>query len=776
MSSPFKEECGRFMGLPTLFVVLIEMLPIICWDIIVKYAERDASILRSCHKGMNILVDVLNSKLQAHGLEQKNFKEWSYAFSMWKYEVKRKHTEGRKLLPHENRFIQLCISHGIKVLIAQENDSKTLAQDTGTLPVPKKDEPERKKMKLSPGISDIFLWSLTISNLSNKTVSIVLVLLIEMPQIPLSCWNIMLDYADTDTVFLSGNYQNMHLLTDILNSKCSAFGLENRTTKEWSSAFSRWQNTTKKKYSENRKLLPHEDRLIWLCIRHSIIVKNSSKLDMQKSSTTVKDEEPEVKKPKFFSSTTSVNHAQQQNLKELLKLQKEVIRLNKNCDFITLTENIEELNELMEDEDSSSNKKLFDMSITDEVATFIIDYAEKGTNAILLQMNNNKCHEIWLKLAPLLNIMSERSIKFMEWQRIFSNWCENILVKHQQNHPLKPHEERYIELHAKQITSNRAVPSTSTVSQTTEDNSGILDENFIRFVEKISKLEDNWDFPTTVSVTVSVLTLTIISIDRWYALCFPLKFKSTIRRAKSAIVIIWILALLFDIPELIVYHTEEQNYYRIETFYLTQCTANWSETTNHLWNLWKMLSLYLIPLIIMATSYCNIICVLWKPNRTHHELDIVDNTQLYTFSISSNSNTKGQLKSRKKAAKMLVSVVIMFAICYFPVHLHNVLRIAVRLSNSDGNRIFSFISHWLCYANSAMNPLIYNFMSGKFRKEFKRSYECCCRSSRNRNQRELMCLYNKGSSFKSRTSSKLSKQKSGSDVRRTTTVITKITE
>lgn len=59
-------------------ILFQEMLPIICWDIIVKYAERDASILRSCHKGMNILVDVLNSKLQAHGLEQKNFKEWSY--------------------------------------------------------------------------------------------------------------------------------------------------------------------------------------------------------------------------------------------------------------------------------------------------------------------------------------------------------------------------------------------------------------------------------------------------------------------------------------------------------------------------------------------------------------------------------------------------------------------------------------------------------------------------------------------------------------------------
>lgn len=49
----------------------------------------------------------------------------------------------------------------------------------------------------------------------------------------------------------------------------------------------------------------------------------------------------------------------------------------------------------------------------------------------------------------------------------------------------------------------------------------------------------------TVSVAVSVLTLTFISIDRWYAICFPLKFKSTTGRAKTAIGIIWLLALAF---------------------------------------------------------------------------------------------------------------------------------------------------------------------------------------------------------------------------------------
>lgn len=48
----------------------------------------------------------------------------------------------------------------------------------------------------------------------------------------------------------------------------------------------------------------------------------------------------------------------------------------------------------------------------------------------------------------------------------------------------------------------------------------------------------------TVSVTVSVLTLTFISIDRWYAICFPLRYVSTNERAIGSIAFIWLVALL----------------------------------------------------------------------------------------------------------------------------------------------------------------------------------------------------------------------------------------
>lgn len=125
----------------------------------------------------------------------------------------------------------------------------------------------------------------------------------------------------------------------------------------------------------------------------------------------------------------------------------------------------------------------------------------------------------------------------------------------------------------------------------------------------------------------------------------------------------------------------------------------------------------------------------------------------------SNSTTIAQLKARRKASKMLVAVVIMFAVCYFPVHALNIYRYTVKEEQSEILTILSLLSHWLCYANSAMNPLIYNFMSGemivcivvvqskhwsvpknppgKFRREFKNVLErghCLTQRTNPRNQ------------------------------------------
>ncbi|XP_072948111.1 orexin/Hypocretin receptor type 1-like [Epargyreus clarus] len=221
----------------------------------------------------------------------------------------------------------------------------------------------------------------------------------------------------------------------------------------------------------------------------------------------------------------------------------------------------------------------------------------------------------------------------------------------------------------------------------------------------------------SVSVTVSVLTLTFISMDRWYAICFPLKFKSTTSRAKTGILIIWTVSLMFNSPELVVLTTVKMVPLRFELEYLVQCMAIWSSTSDLVWHIIKMLFIYTIPLLLMTVAYHQIVRVLWRSEKIPGQAETV---QLAPAEQS-------QLRSRRKAAKMLVAVVIMFAVCYFPVHLLSVIRYTLDMEQNDVITFVALLSHVMCYANSAINPLIYNFMSGKYRREFRRAFCCSTR-------------------------------------------------
>ncbi|XP_047002637.1 orexin receptor type 2-like [Schistocerca americana] len=242
----------------------------------------------------------------------------------------------------------------------------------------------------------------------------------------------------------------------------------------------------------------------------------------------------------------------------------------------------------------------------------------------------------------------------------------------------------------------------------------------------------------TVSVAVSVLTLTFISIDRWYAICFPLRFNSTTNRAKTAIGIIWFVSLAFDIPELVVLRARGRDW---DSVLLTQCESTWSYDSEMVFHGAKSLLLYTLPLLFMSVAYYQIVRVLWRSDTIPGQAQETSSRRSVSAdgrstnpygtcssrrsTVSSNAATEVQLRSRRKAAKMLVAVVVMFALCYLPVHLLNILRYTMDIPQNDATSIISMLSHWLCYANSAVNPIIYNFMSGKFRLEFRRLFWKC---------------------------------------------------
>nr|7XRR_A Chain A, Orexin receptor type 2 [Homo sapiens] len=230
----------------------------------------------------------------------------------------------------------------------------------------------------------------------------------------------------------------------------------------------------------------------------------------------------------------------------------------------------------------------------------------------------------------------------------------------------------------------------------------------------------------TVSVSVSVWTLSAIALDRWYAICHPLMFKSTAKRARNSIVIIWIVSCIIMIPQAIVMECSTVfPGLAQKTTLFTVCDERWGgEIYPKMYHICFFLVTYMAPLCLMVLAYLQIFRKLWCRQIPGVAAEIK------------------QIRARRKTARMLMIVLLVFAICYLPISILNVLKrvFGMFAHTEDRETVYAWFtfSHWLVYANSAANPIIYNFLSGKFREEFKAAFSCCCLGVHHRQEDRLL--------------------------------------
>uniref|UniRef100_A0A914V6S7 G-protein coupled receptors family 1 profile domain-containing protein n=1 Tax=Plectus sambesii TaxID=2011161 RepID=A0A914V6S7_9BILA len=266
-------------------------------------------------------------------------------------------------------------------------------------------------------------------------------------------------------------------------------------------------------------------------------------------------------------------------------------------------------------------------------------------------------------------------------------------------------------------------------------------------------------FFQNLSVTVSILTLMCISVERWYAICNPLKFRVTYQWTRNLLALVWISGVTLSLPEPITVSAQQFNWHRpnFTTPWGTQCKDNWGETTQQYYQLAQTVVLYVIPLMMISCVYGHIAYVLWVksavPSDTlRHRYSTCSSRDRDSASPSPSTHrhshpnvsasavvisaAQGHANSRRKAAKMLIAVVVIFAVCYLPVHMHNIAQ-AFGFSAFGATQdpyliaMRKFIIRFLNYMNSCINPLIYNFMSEKFQREFRRA---CCLQDKTRNR------------------------------------------
>lgn len=121
-----------------------------------------------------------------------------------------------------------------------------------------------------------------------------------------------------------------------------------------------------------------------------------------------------------------------------------------------------------------------------------------------------------------------------------------------------------------------------------------------------------------MSISVSVLTLAAISIDRYYAICHPLKFKSNLSQAKRMIALIWIISLLIMMPDVIYLHAKQADDLAeagLDTVLYSDCNYHWSEASSRLFQFVKTILLYLLPFILMFCAHFKIMRTLQRASN-----------------------------------------------------------------------------------------------------------------------------------------------------------------
>lgn len=224
-------------------------------------------------------------------------------------------------------------------------------------------------------------------------------------------------------------------------------------------------------------------------------------------------------------------------------------------------------------------------------------------------------------------------------------------------------------------------------------------------------------FSLMVSSYVSTFTLMAIALDRQRVLLYPLHPRITKRKGFIILFWIWLFAIALSLPFGIFNTVEEMNFVIVV---VKRCGMHFPDP-KHQWEQYltviTIVLQYIIPLTIIAVTYVRIVHKLWL--RTH--LGFVTEKQRAT-----------QIKAKRKSIRLLVSVVIVFAICWMPLNLYHLLTdLHPNTKLFHYNSTVFFICHWIAISSSCINPFVYCWMNPTFRSEVKNRFTCCSTMPRN---------------------------------------------
>ncbi|XP_052469072.1 delta-type opioid receptor-like [Carassius gibelio] len=200
----------------------------------------------------------------------------------------------------------------------------------------------------------------------------------------------------------------------------------------------------------------------------------------------------------------------------------------------------------------------------------------------------------------------------------------------------------------------------------------------------------------------SIFTLTTMSVDRYIAVCHPVKALDfrTPWNAKIVNVCNWILSSAIGLPVMVMASTTIE--YHSSSFGIIDCTLLFPHPSWYWENLLKIcvfIFAFIMPVLIITICYGLMI--------------------LRLKSVRMLSGSKEKDRNLRRITRMVLVVVAVFIICWTPIHIFVIIKALVNIPSSLLQTVTWHFCIALGYTNSCLNPVLYAFLDENFKRCFR---------------------------------------------------------
>ncbi|XP_035121130.1 G-protein coupled receptor 83 isoform X2 [Callithrix jacchus] len=221
-----------------------------------------------------------------------------------------------------------------------------------------------------------------------------------------------------------------------------------------------------------------------------------------------------------------------------------------------------------------------------------------------------------------------------------------------------------------------------------------------------------------VNLAVADIMITLLNTPFTLVIMHPLKPRISITKGVIYIAVIWTMATFFSLPHAICQKLFTFKY--SEDIVRSLCLPDFPEPADLFWkylDLATFILLYMLPLLIISVAYARVAKKLWLCNT------IGDVTTEQYLALR---------RKKKKTIKMLMLVVVLFALCWFPLNCY-VLLLSSKVIRTNNALYFAF--HWFAMSSTCYNPFIYCWLNENFRIELKALLNMCQRPPKPQEER-----------------------------------------